>query len=102
MLNDEFRLPSATSLRAKLLQRSQEIHSQLLEGLCPTTKVSLAIDCWSSPTRLAYMGITAYFIDKDWNYREALIGFEHIDGPHTRIELAAVLMKVIHQHKLDG
>ena len=30
------------------------------------SKVSFTTDCWTSPNNLAFMGITAHFIDKEW------------------------------------
>jgi hypothetical protein len=36
------------------------------------------------------MAITVYFIDKAWNYREMLLGFEPLHGPHTGINLSDV------------
>ena len=48
------------------------------------------------------MAITAYFIDENWTYREALIGFEHLETVHTGVELAAVLKKVINSFSLGG
>jgi hypothetical protein len=30
-------------------------------------KVSFATDCWTSPNRIAFMGITVHYIDTDWN-----------------------------------
>jgi hypothetical protein len=102
MLNDEYKLPSHTTIRSRLLDRAAAIKKDLLNGLNKDSKVSLALDCWSSPTRLAFMAITAYFIDENWKYREALIGFEHLETVHTGVELAAVLKKVINSFGLGG
>ena len=52
--------------------------------------------------RLAFIAITAYFIDENWTFREALIGFEHLDTVHTGVELAAVVKKVINAFRLSG
>ncbi|KAJ5264725.1 hypothetical protein N7505_007518 [Penicillium chrysogenum] len=32
----------------------------------------------TSPFGQAFMAITGYFLDRDWNYCEVLLGFEHI------------------------
>ena len=91
LLNSDFTLPSARTLRIRLFDRSAVIQSQLLDGFCDRSKLSLAIDCWSSPTRLSFLGVTAYFIDSQWQYRESLIGFEHIGGVHSGVQLAYIL-----------
>jgi len=48
--------------------RRHKIQQTLLHGLEPKTKVSIALDNWTSPNHLAFMGVTAYFIDDSWNY----------------------------------
>jgi hypothetical protein len=37
------------------------------------------------------MGIMATFITEKWEYREALIRFEYLDGAHTRKDLATIV-----------
>jgi hypothetical protein len=46
------------------------------------------------------MAITVYFIDKDWNYREMLLGFEPLHGPHTGNNLSDVLHRLLEERKL--
>jgi hypothetical protein len=45
------------------------------------------------------VAITGYFIDRDWNYRELLLGFEPLDGAHSGVNLSEVLMDIF--KKLD-
>jgi hypothetical protein len=45
-----------------------------------------------SPFQQAFMAITIYFIDKEWNYREMLHGFEPLHGPRTGVNLYDVLL----------
>lgn len=101
--NSKFPLPSPSTIRRRLdglLDSAQQI---ALHGLVPGSKCALALDNWSSPgTRLCFMAIVATFIDKQWEYREALIGFEPLDGAHTGKELATIVRRVISQYKLDG
>jgi hypothetical protein len=46
------------------------------------------------------MAITAYFIDKDWNYREMLLGFEPLHGRHTGNNLSDVLHQLLQERGL--
>jgi hypothetical protein len=45
-----------------------EQHASQLNALPEGAKVSLALDYWTSPFQQAFMAITAYFIDNEWNY----------------------------------
>jgi len=45
--------------------------------------VSLAADTWTSPNKLVFLAIGAYWISDSWQMEEALIWFEEIRGSHT-------------------
>jgi hypothetical protein len=64
-------------------------------------KISIALDCWTSPFQQAFMAITGYFIDQDWNYREVLLGFEPLHGTHSGINLSSVLFDLLQQHQIS-
>lgn len=65
------------------------------------TKISIALDCWTSPFTQAFMAITGYFIDKDWQYREVLLGFEPLYGSHSGVNLSSVLLDILLRHKIE-
>jgi hypothetical protein len=46
------------------------------------------------------MAITAYFIDKDWNYREMLLGFVPLHGPRTGNNLSDVFYQLLKERGL--
>lgn len=73
---------------------------ELLQTLPKDSKLSLALDCWTSPFRQDFMAITAYFVDDNWNYRELLLGFEPLSGKHSGVNLGAVLLKLLQKHEI--
>lgn len=64
-------------------------------------RISVALDCWTSPFGQAFMAITGYFIDADWVYREVLLGFKPLHGTHTGVNLSAVLMETLIEHEIQ-
>ena len=64
----------------------------MLSKLPPGSSLSIALDCWTSPFGQAFMAITGYFLDQDWNYCEVLLGFEHIQGSHTGTQLSETVI----------
>ena len=44
------------------------------------------------------MAITGYFLDQEWNYREVLLGFEHLHGSHTGGNLSKTVIQILQQH----
>jgi hypothetical protein len=93
-------LPSAKTLRRRLRDAVVEQHASQLNDLPEGAKVSLALDCWTSPFQQAFMAITAYFIDNEWNYRELLLGFEPLHGPHSGRNLSDVLLQLLRERQL--
>lgn len=91
----DLEMPSAKTLRRRLRDSVASQQESQLRDLPEDAKVSLALDCWTSPFQQAFMAITVYFIDKDWNYREMLLGFEPLYGAHSGVNLSEVLLQLL-------
>jgi hypothetical protein len=96
----QLELPSAKTLRRHLRDAVIEQHASHLNDLPADAKISLALDCWTSPFQQAFMAITAYFIDNEWNYQELLLGFEPLHGPHSGKNLSDVLLQLLQERQL--
>ena len=46
-----------------------------------TNKVSLALDGWTSPNRLAITSVLAYNMDRNWALQELHLAFNEVDSP---------------------
>jgi hypothetical protein len=84
--------PSARTVHRQIHQTGQEKQQLILKSLPEGAKLSIALDCWTSPFSQAFMAITGYFIDINWNYREFLLGFEPLEGTHSGENLSSVLL----------
>ncbi|KAJ6038847.1 hypothetical protein N7460_007564 [Penicillium canescens] len=93
-------IPSAKVARSRLHSTVIERHRKILESLPEDGKISVALDCWTSPFAQAFMAVTGYFIDEDWNYRELLLGFEPLSGAHSGVSLSAVLLQLLQKYAL--
>lgn len=96
----DLEMPSAKTLRRRLRDSVASRQESQLRDLPEDAKVSLALDCWTSPFQQAFMAITVYFIDKDWNYREMLLGFEPLHGAHSGVNLSDVLLQLLKDRQL--
>ena len=47
------------------------------------------------------MAITGYFIDTNWQYREVLLGFEHLEGNYTGQSLAQTLDSILAKYNIS-
>lgn len=100
MAPSRLELPSARTIRRRLESTVKTRQQTLLQKLPDGAKLSVALDCWTSPFRQAFMAVTGYFLDKDWNYREILLGFEPLYGTHSGFNLSAVLIELLQQHQI--
>lgn len=88
-------IPSARTMRRLLDSTVQEQQQSVLSKLPEGGRISIALDCWTSPFNQAFMAITGYFIDQDWNYYEVLLGFEHLHGSHTGGNLSETIIQIL-------
>lgn len=95
LLQNDAELLNQKRLHYLLDRRYNAIQEDLLPGLGDFTKVSIALDCWTSPNNLSFLGITCYYISDNWEYKEVLICFEPIEGSHTGANLGYIVQDVL-------
>lgn len=93
-------IPSAKVMRRQLRDLVRENQKSILQKLPSGAKLSLALDCWTSPFRQTFMAITGYFLDEDWEYHEILLGFEHLHGSRTGANLSEALFQLLQEHQI--
>ena len=95
-------IPSATQLRSDIKEFADQIKNKIITELERVNKVSIALDAWTSPNRLTFLAIVAYYITPNWEYRHVLLGFEELSGQHTGENFAGVVRKVLQQFKIEN
>lgn len=95
-------IPSADTIRRRLRSIVKDRQEGILRTLLVGSKISIALDCWTSPFSQAFMAITGYFIDADWVYREVLLGFKPLYGAHIGTNLSSVLLQTLIEYNLKG
>lgn len=93
-------IPSRKVIRERLQEFAKDSQQKTLQQLPPNAKMSIALDCWTSPFKHAFMAITGYFLDQEWEYREVLLGFEPISGTHSGVNLGEVVIRILQQHQI--
>ncbi|KAJ5032040.1 hypothetical protein NUH16_005092 [Penicillium rubens] len=67
-------VPSSKKLRHYMHDIVTTYQESQLQDLPGDSKVSIALCCWKGPFGQDFMAITAYYFDKEWSYREVLLG----------------------------
>ncbi|KAJ5366096.1 hypothetical protein N7541_000037 [Penicillium brevicompactum] len=81
--------------RHRLHSIVQTEQQKLLSSLPTGAKLSIALDCWTSPFQQAFIAITGYL-----DYHKILLGFIPIHGQHTGAHLAEILLEVLQEHQI--
>ena len=50
------------------------------------------MDIWTSPNYLPFLGITAHWIDEEWNLRHLVIYFVKLTGTHSSKNMVEAFM----------
>lgn len=94
-------LPGRTQLRTLITDRATTARQQILKHIPSGRKISIALDCWTSPNRLAFLAILGYFITDDWEYKEVLLAFHPLHGKHSGRTLARVVAQVLREYRIN-
>jgi len=95
-------LPSPTTVRVRLQSICSEIEEKIRTEIPANVKISIAVDAWTSPNKIAFLAIIGYWITDDWELKEVLLGFEHIQGAHTGENMARVIGRVLKDYGIEG
>ncbi|CAI5500544.1 unnamed protein product [Closterium sp. Naga37s-1] len=72
------------------------------EGVLPLFKVSFTTDIWSSVARRSYMVVTAHWISRDWQLRQATLHFGEMSEGHKGTDIAKRFEEVVRAWGLVG
>jgi hypothetical protein len=90
MLNPKVQVPTANTIHTGILSIFSEEQGRMHQKLQKTLeKISFTLDAWTSRNQLPFLGITAHWIDSDWNLCSTLIDFRLLSGPHSGENLKA-------------
>lgn len=94
-------IPSRNTITSLLFEKAGEAYERILQMIPQNRKVSIALDCWTSPDQKPFMAILGYFIDDDFRYHEVLLGFPPLPGSHTGSQLALVVQELLQKYGLS-
>lgn len=84
---------SRTTLVRRLWDRFEVLYAQQKTRLNRvTSRISLAVDAWSSVKMDSFLGITAHYVDDNWKLQSTLLEFRMIEGCHSGKNLAEHLL----------
>jgi hypothetical protein len=88
-------IPSADAIKREVMECYREEAARVYERLRSVgSKISLTLDCWTSPNGLAFLGVTAHYIDAQWTPHELVLDFLPLHDPPPSENLCEALVDV--------
>ena len=81
--------------KTTFLQCFEKIKKEMLCDFSSSCKISLALNCWTSSNRYAFLAISDYFISDNWNYHEIFLIFKSFHDKHSEENLINYVMKIL-------
>jgi hypothetical protein len=92
---------SRHTLRQRLLQDFNQQRGILKEELMATCKtIALSLDVWTSKNHLPILGVIGHWFTEEFEYRERVLDFIELDGPHTGENLAGAIEELLLELKI--
>jgi len=87
-------MPKRDSMRTKIMQKFEKLQKCLKQILMENkSKISFTVDGWTSVSNKSFYGITAHFVDSNWELQSVVLDFVSSNGKHTGKDIAAVFYK---------
>jgi len=97
----EVEIPRPTTLTLHLKRLAKSTVDDIRTCLPAAGKIPLAANTWTSPNKLPYLAIVAYWISNSWQIEEVLIGLEAIRGSHTGANMAGIIYDVLARYGIQ-
>jgi hypothetical protein len=93
---------SRHTLRQRLMDDFDLQRAQLKEELKVTCKtIALSLDIWTSKNHLPILGIIGHWLTESFDYRERVLEFKELLGPHSGENLAAAVEEMLTELNLE-
>jgi hypothetical protein len=102
-LNPDFKLLKGDAIKDRVLAMYRECKESMKQVLNRHTgKFSFTTDIWTSPSSVAFLCVTAHFIDSDWKLVSYILAFRHIPGEHTGVRISALFQEILAEFSLTN
>jgi hypothetical protein len=100
MVNDipgiELPFKSATTIRRRIDAEYNVCRQELKENLAQTCQtIAISLDGWSSKNSVSILAIIGHWLTVNFEYKERVLEFIEIQGPHTGENMAGIVLEVL-------
>ena len=101
IIDPQFTIPGEKKIRM-MIACSYGYNRDKLKLLLKTAQsISLTTDLWSSRSKHGYLGLTATWINKEFEIIDVLLEISYFPAPHTAVAIAEVIKKAIRKWEIE-
>ncbi|KAF9890490.1 hypothetical protein FE257_005895 [Aspergillus nanangensis] len=83
-----------------IIDMAKERQDQIFRLLPSGGRISLTLDCWTSPTGSSFLAITGYFLTQNMEYKQVVLGFQRLQETPTGHSLGHIIQTVLRTYGL--
>ena len=101
-IDPQFIVPGERKIRMMIAQSYSYNKDKLIQLLKTAKSVSLTTDLWSSRSKHGYLGLTATWINQNFEIMDVLLEISYFPAPHTAKAIADTIKKAIQKWKIEN
>jgi hypothetical protein len=102
IIDPEFIVPGEKKIRMMIAQSYEYNKNKLMQLLKTAQSISLTTDLWSSRSKHGYLGLTATWINQDFEIIDVLLEIIYFPAPHTADAIAKAIKNIIQKWEIEG
>lgn len=101
-IDPQFIVPKEKKIRMMIAQSYSYNKSKLIQLLKTAKSISLTTDLWSSRSKHGYLGLTATWINQNFEIMDILLEISYFPAPHTANAIADTIKKAIKKWEIEN
>lgn len=102
IIDPEFIVPGEKKIRMMIAQSYEYNKSKLVQLLKTAQSISLTTDLWTSRSKHGYLGLTATWINQEFEIIDVLLEISYFPAPHTAEAIAKAIKDIIQKWEIEG
>ncbi|KAG2232816.1 hypothetical protein INT48_005684 [Thamnidium elegans] len=95
--------PSNTKLKEFIIEKHKNQKRLVIEKLKQQKYINFTTDLWKSETNQYFMGITAHFIDQEWEPQQITIALKHMKNTsHAGSDLGRLFIDILEDYEIKS
>jgi hypothetical protein len=101
-LNSDYLIPGRTFIKDFILKSYIDKKEKLQDYFIQIKgKISFTTDIWTSRSNIPFIGITAHYINENWDYKRITLDFKEIPYPHNGKSIASSIIETFQEFKIE-